>query len=331
MNIHVYLLCYNEESIIKNILDYYSSFCTKIFLMDNMSTDRSVEIAKKYKNVTIIPWESGENIDESLYVKMKSQTYKDYSRIGGRYTKEVADWVVSCDMDEVLYHPNIIQVLKKYKEEGVTVPQVTGFNMAGTNDLDESRSILEQYMNGVRENVFDKRIVFDADFDISYSKGCHSYGAGFEYMKETYNYTPSNKYPLALLHYKHIGSRLFEVAVKNSERVHETTGATHYKFYKEKGPGHHPLLKKMKPIFDEDMRVRFSDFAGTSGEKSSRRLSLKGEITQGDVDVFRDSALKIEGVDVRLARDLMEVAKRYRPTGAKILQRISQYNNEIDD
>ncbi|CCK76140.1 hypothetical protein OLEAN_C19640 [Oleispira antarctica RB-8] len=331
MNIHVYLLCYNEESIIKNILDYYSSFCSKIFLMDNISTDRSVEIASEFPKVKIISWASGDAIDESLYVKMKSQTYKDYSREGGRYTEEVADWVISCDMDEVLYHPDIIQVLKSYKKEGVTVPQITGFNMTGENDIDQRLPILDQYMNGVREVVFDKRIVFDADFDMSYSKGCHSYGAGFECMRETYNYKSSNNFPIALLHYKHIGSRLFDVAVKNSERVDADTGASHYKYYKEKGPTHLPLLKKMKPIFDANMHVNFSDFAATTGEKSSRRLSLNGEITQGDVDVFRDSALKLEDFDMLLARELMLIAKRYRPTGAVILQKIKQFNHQLDN
>ena len=70
--IHAYLLCYNEEKIIKNTLDYYSQFCTKIFVLDNMSTDQSCEIASQYKNVTVIKWQNNGFIDESLYVSLKN-------------------------------------------------------------------------------------------------------------------------------------------------------------------------------------------------------------------------------------------------------------------
>ena len=38
--VHVYLLCYNEEDIIAKIIEYYSTFCSKIFILDNYSTDK---------------------------------------------------------------------------------------------------------------------------------------------------------------------------------------------------------------------------------------------------------------------------------------------------
>ena len=136
MKVHCYLLCYNEEYIIESILKYYSSFCSKIFILDNCSTDRSVEIALSFPNVKVISWESDDKIDNKKYIKLKTGCYKDYSRKGGVHTEEVADWVIVGDMDEVLYHPDILSALAFYKSTGITVPQTTGFNITGENEVD---------------------------------------------------------------------------------------------------------------------------------------------------------------------------------------------------
>lgn len=44
MIIHAHILAWNEEKILPFTLDYYSSFCEKIFIHDNMSTDSSDDI-----------------------------------------------------------------------------------------------------------------------------------------------------------------------------------------------------------------------------------------------------------------------------------------------
>jgi glycosyltransferase involved in cell wall biosynthesis len=215
MKIHVYLLCYNEEKIISNIIDYYKQFASKIFILDNHSTDRSVEIANNYECVSIIPWKNeSDKIDEAKYVQLKTQLYKNYSRKDGKFTEEVADWIISCDMDEVLYHPNIKDLLEGYTRDGVSVPKVTGFDMVGDNELDANLPIVDQYRLAERNKNFDKRIVFKASFDMAYSYGCHPKGDGFEYMKSSYGYVTSKESELALLHYKKIGSRYLEAAKK---------------------------------------------------------------------------------------------------------------------
>ena len=104
--VHVYLLCYNEEVIIESVLRYYSSFCTRIFILDNYSTDKSMDIAKQFENVTIIQWENNGFLDDKKHIELKTELYKLYSRKDGKYTQEIADWVIVCDMDELIYHPN---------------------------------------------------------------------------------------------------------------------------------------------------------------------------------------------------------------------------------
>ena len=80
MKIHAYIISYNEEKLLPFTLDYYSTFCEKIFVYDNYSTDSSDEIYKKYDKVEVIKWDSGNEINENNYIKIKSEEYRKYSR-----------------------------------------------------------------------------------------------------------------------------------------------------------------------------------------------------------------------------------------------------------
>jgi hypothetical protein len=279
--------------------------------------------------------------DNSKHVQIKTQAYKEYSREGGRYTEEVADWVICADMDEVLYHPELLKVLEEYKKEEVTVPQITGFNMVGTNNITNKTPILEQYKNGVRYDVFDKRAIFDVSFDMSYSKGCHAEGAGFKLMKETYSYKSSNKYPIALLHYKHIGDLLYESAVKNHKRFDDSeikknskgqyTGpGAHYKHFLEMGEGASPLLLQSRRVLDEEFNVLFSEYSETSGEVGIDKKNAP-VISDADIDAIRDGGINVEANNIKLAIKLMSIANKLRPSGPLIRAKLAEYNKRVSN
>lgn len=337
MKVHAYLLCYNEEKIIKSVLNYYSQFCSQIFVMDNMSNDNSVAIANEFPNVTIIPWENDGYIDESLYVKMKSQTYKDYSREGGKFTTEVADWIISCDMDEILYHPNLLEVLKHYKEMGVTVPTITGLNVVGENEINPDVDIIQQYQFAQRSAGFDKRIVFDCNFDMAYSHGCHPTGPGFEYMKQSYKYKSSNQFPLALLHYKHIGNRFYEAGLKNSERLNPVNIKTdkdgnmtgpgwQYKAVAE-GKAQKLSTQSAKRLFNDDGSINFNEFSPSTGEQGLKSTESHNMDSKA-VDLLRDTAISLESSgDLYLKEriNLMSLALKLRPGGQFIARKLKEY------
>lgn len=327
MIIHTYLLCYNEEYIIESVLRYYTSFSSKVFILDNFSTDRSCEIARKFKNVTIIKWHSNNEINESLYVKMKSQTYKDYSRKGGKFTTEVADWVISADMDEVLYSPNLIEDLRFYKKNNITVPQITGFNIVSENDINKNFSIISQYKNGYRIPDFDKRIIFDVDFDISYSKGCHPAGHGFEYMKETFKYKASNERPLALLHFKHIGERYIRELKKNASRLSSETiekkldGSAYInRLEKIKENGYN--IPKNELVIDDNMNVLFEKFPPTTGEIGT---AIKRDMKKELISLILKETYQ-QNIEVSIK--MLELAKKINPNGPIINKRIKELKEE---
>ncbi|MGX1201885.1 glycosyltransferase family 2 protein [Marinobacter sp. MBR-105] len=300
MKVHCYLLCFNEEKMIESVLRYYSEFCSKIFVMDNYSTDRSVEVARKFPMVSIIKWKTDDGkIDERMYVRLKSQMYKEYSREGGRYTEEVADWIISCDMDEILYHPDIKSILEDYKSKGVTVPQITGFNMVGDHEVDPARSIAGQYQYGFRSPHYDKRIVFDCEFNMAYSVGCHPAGVGFEYMKTTYGYKSSNEHPLALLHFKRVGDRLVDKAAQNVDRIdrgrsgirktqdgsYKGLGGQYFNVVEGKAPAPEPA--KMRKVIGDDGQVLFADFKPSTGEAGSKKIDdVPLKVEKRNIKVF---------------------------------------------
>lgn len=193
MNIHAHILSWNEEKILPYTLDYYSNICSKIFIHDNMSNDGSDEIYKKYPKVTVLKWDSGNQIHEMNYVNIKSTAYKQFSR------SPDVDWVIVCDCDEFLYHENLIEKLKEYKELGVTVPKIDGHDMVsiefpeydGIPLVDKIKIGSDTYL------PMCKNIIFDPRLEVQYGIGGHSFGSS----GAVYSDTPEIK----LLHYKFLG------------------------------------------------------------------------------------------------------------------------------
>jgi hypothetical protein len=193
MKIHSHILAWNEEKILPFILDYYSNICEKIFIYDNMSTDSSDEIYKKYPKVEVIKWSSNNEINEVNYINIKNNEYKKRSRGSN------VDWVIVCDCDEILYHSELINVLQKYKEIGVTVPKVCGHDMVSeTFPKYDGKLITEKIKIGSdRYQPMCKNIIFNPNVDVNFGIGAHSFSTTNGVFSETEE--------LKLLHYKFLG------------------------------------------------------------------------------------------------------------------------------
>jgi len=193
MKIHAHILAWNEEKILPYTLDYYSKICSKIYVYDNMSTDNSDKIYKKYSKVSVIKWNSNNEINEMNYVHIKNNGYKTYSR-----NKNV-DWVIVCDTDEFLYHENLIDKLKEYKSKGINVPKVSGHDMVSDYfPIYDGLSLTDKIKIGSeRYQPMCKNIIFDPSLDVNYGIGAHSFSSN----KTLY----SEQEELKLLHYKFLG------------------------------------------------------------------------------------------------------------------------------
>ena len=191
MNIHSYILAWNEERILPFVLDYHSKISSKIFVYDNMSTDSSDEIYKRYEKVTVIKWSSNNEFNDGLNAQIKSNCYKKFSR------GQNVDWVIVSDCDELLYHPNLIDKLKEYKEKGIDIPNIDGRNIVSNTFPEyDGRLITDILKIGSPETYkpMCKNIVFNPEKDVSFGMGAH---ASF-----CENCTRDDNAEIKLLHYK---------------------------------------------------------------------------------------------------------------------------------
>jgi glycosyltransferase involved in cell wall biosynthesis len=76
--VHAFFLCFNEEEILPHLIKYYSTFCEKITIVDNGSTDNSILVAKSFNNVEVVNFETNNQFNDGIHVLVKNQVWKNY-------------------------------------------------------------------------------------------------------------------------------------------------------------------------------------------------------------------------------------------------------------
>jgi hypothetical protein len=102
--IHLYSICYNEKVLMPHFLEYYSRFCEKIHIYDNQSDDETLKICENYSNVSVYTFDTSGKIRDDIYLNIKNNIWKK--------SRGIADYVIICDIDEFLYHPDLMNFLK---------------------------------------------------------------------------------------------------------------------------------------------------------------------------------------------------------------------------
>lgn len=214
MKVNAYILCYNEEKMIRFTLDYYSKYCDEIFVLDNGSTDKSVEIANTYEKVTVVPWDSNGEYNEHYQVRVKTEARKVMG--------QDCDWAIMVDMDEIVYG---LENLEQLKNVNVKLPGIQGYHMVADSFPEyDGRCITEKIKTGIREEVMDKQSVVANEVLIHYSLGMHQFNS----TEERDTVYP----PLKLLHYKWLGTEVldekYEGYMKRYPDSYRAAGITDY-------------------------------------------------------------------------------------------------------
>ena len=209
--IHLYAACHNEERIIPYFMDHYQRFVDAFFIYDNMSTDSSVERLSGYANVTIIASETGGTFTEELLQRVKNTEWKQ-SR--GR-----SDFVIACDMDEFLYHPEMAAFLHLLKRNAFTVAKPHGYDMVSEHlpEFDGVHPITQVIRTGFDSaRDYSKTVLFSPALDgINFTPGCHK-------SKPTGRIKRFQSSQLKLLHYKFVDRDLISKKTKHiRDRVSE--------------------------------------------------------------------------------------------------------------
>ena len=167
MQVHIFILCYNEQVLLPHTIKHYKKYIPNcnITIYDNESTDNSVKIAKNL-GCAVISWNSNNMINDYKYKDIKNGCWKHLKN----------GWVIVCDMDEWLCVKE--KDLIKEKENGTTILQVKGMNMIGESkkddlsDIDDLHTITKCYYN----NWMNKKCCFlrNKIQEMNYDLGTHN-------------------------------------------------------------------------------------------------------------------------------------------------------------
>jgi len=114
MKIEVYAVCHNEEVLLPYFIRHYSQFA-EITIFDNQSTDKSLDIIES-NNIKLHSFDTQDLFREDILIDIRNNCWKDSG----------ADWVIVTDVDEFVYHKNIIGLLQ---QTSATVVFPRMFNM----------------------------------------------------------------------------------------------------------------------------------------------------------------------------------------------------------
>jgi glycosyltransferase involved in cell wall biosynthesis len=249
MIIYTYIFCWNEEKILPFTLDHYEQFSDRIFLLDNYSTDNSVEIAKKYDKVTVVPFScrDEDTYDEFESANLRSTIYRDETY--GFNATGKADWAILVDADEFVHHPEIEGVLKHYMEQGVGVPRLAGFDMFAKEfpEYKKGELLTQKVKTGNESLSMCKPVIIAPDkVQVKFSVGAH-------FHSEATGHALPSMYPeIVLLHYKGLGK---DYVTKRYKQLLPRSSCTN----KENQFGEHWYSKRhqkgMGEVFDAGLKA----------------------------------------------------------------------------
>jgi glycosyltransferase involved in cell wall biosynthesis len=191
--IHVYTMVHNEEILMPYFLRHYKAFCQKITVFDNESSDRTAEIAKA-AGADVIPIATGGKHDVEMLLMAMNEGYAA--------SRGIADWVICAEGDEFFWHPKMPKLLEKYKRNGITLPQIIGFDMVSNSPPQGPGQIYDEIKRGFPNNQYSKRGVFQPVLDINFKAGGHG-------AIPTGPVKESAEAEILLLHYRYLGLDYF--------------------------------------------------------------------------------------------------------------------------
>lgn len=162
MRIEVHALLCNEARMIPYFMLHYSQFA-EVFFYESNSSDGSREIATILgANVIDLPCDY--KINENAFTHMKNNCWKNSK----------ADWVITADTDEFVYHPDIVSLLKRSKH---TIIQPQEWRMISRSFPTINGQIYDEIKYGFPGvSGYGKMNIFRPDQirDMNYAAGCHS-------------------------------------------------------------------------------------------------------------------------------------------------------------
>ena len=228
-----YIVAWNEAETIDLTIAHYQQYCEQITILDNYSDDGTRGIAEEMGCIVKSFGVKGV-LDDKEYLKVKNECYR-LSR---------AKYVIVCDSDEILWHPNLKEILAN---DTATIFNTIGWDIF-SNEMPQYDYL--EIQTGIFSGNYCKKIIFSPKISINYGYGCHT-------CSPAGRVRPSNK-NLTLFHYRNIGGyeRLSKRHEQYRKRLSEHNKAfglgCHYSFPEEQ--------RKKEWYGKQENAIEYADF-----------------------------------------------------------------------
>ena len=170
-----------------------------------MSDDKTLDIAKSFPKVKeIVSFDTGNQLNEYALTEIRNQLPKKYAQEN--------DWVINVDADEFVYcEAGLVKALEFYKNKGVSVPNIHGYEIMARADYTLHPYPEDRYGTGYGnawkvifpdEGIFSgsvsKKVIYDPKINLLYGLGKHKLAYCDKHVDDDLSI-------IKLLHFKHLG------------------------------------------------------------------------------------------------------------------------------
>ena len=165
--IHLYCLCWNDARMLPFFFRHYDQYVDRYFVYDNGSADDSLEMLRNHPRVQIEHFDTEDSfvdverrLSDTIWLQSRGQ----------------ADWVFMLDIDEHVYHPELLGYLRHCTDSGVTAIRAMGYEMVSDRFPHQDARLSEVVTLGIRSLGFDKLCLFNPEAieETRYAPGRHS-------------------------------------------------------------------------------------------------------------------------------------------------------------
>lgn len=187
--ITIYILCFNEEILLPYCLEHYKKRfpAAKFVVVDNMSTDTSLHIAKGY-GCDIVPFDTEGWLSDLNFQNIKNNQWK-YA---------TTPWVMMIDVDEFLDINE--EELSIEAQRGRTIIKAEAYHMINMKDEIDVPGMTHGFRDEQTAIFYDKCLLFNRTQiqEINYNVGAHS-------VRPVGNVNYAHQ-PYKMYHYKYLSA-----------------------------------------------------------------------------------------------------------------------------
>lgn len=199
MKVHIYANCWNELRILPYFMRHYDPFVDKFIILDDGSTDGSIQFLEDQAKVRLIK----ANRQDLSYIEQSHMFFNE----AWKESRSMADWIITCNIDEHVYHKDMGCYLQCCLQKGITILPAQGYEMVSLEFPSSQGRLCDQVRLGAQterltgpSGMLSKIMAFNpqAIEEIHFNMGRHT-------AKPTGRVVYPHSVELKLLHYKFLG------------------------------------------------------------------------------------------------------------------------------